>query len=45
MYVLANSVLLKAEEKTELYLEDCLKTDVQQITPLEIERTAETPNL
>ena len=43
--MLANSVLLKAEEKTELYWEDCLKADVQQITTLEIKRSAETPNL
>ena len=43
--MLANSVLLKAEEKTELYWEDCLKADVQQITPMEIKRSAETPNL
>ena len=43
--MLANSVLLKAEEKTELQREDCLNVDVQQITPLEIKRSAETPNL
>ena len=43
--MLANSVLLKSEEKTELYWEDCLKADVQQITPLEIKRSAETPIL
>ena len=43
--MLANSVLLKAEEKTELYWEDCLKADVQQNTPMEIKRSAETPNL
>ena len=36
--MLANSVLLKTEEKqTELYWEDCLKADVQQITPLGIQ--------
>ena len=36
MCVLANSVLLRAEEKTELYWEDCLKADVQQITPTKL---------
>ena len=37
--MLANSVLLKTEEKqTELYWEDCLKAEVQQITPLEIKK-------
>ena len=44
--MLANSVLLKTEEKqTELYWEDCLKADVQQITPMEIKRSAEISNL
>ena len=43
--MLANSVLLKAEEKTELYWEDCLKADVQQITPMEIKKECRTPNL
>ena len=44
--MLANSVLLKTEEKTELYWEDFLKADVQQITPMNIEkRSAETPKL
>ena len=46
VYMLANSGLLKTE-KTEckLYWEECLKADVQQITPLEIQKSAETANL
>ena len=36
--MLANSALLKAEEKTELCWEDCLKADVQQITPTKVKK-------
>ena len=46
VYVLANNGLLNAEKlKCKLYWEDCLKADVQQIIPMEIQKSAETPNL